>query len=204
MAEEVLARRKKWMWVGLAVFLLTASAAIVVNSLACGHGFVVSRSISRYVGFETWSAVLFALGNFVATGTTMAYLWGLGEKWKMPRIYYYMTFLMGLGLVCLSVWPVGYFDTEAGKSIISYAHEISSRTMFAMMLLVAIMLVFRRTYSSKKSRVIAALYAIYGVACMLGYFTGGGWFISYFMFYEGFYIAAFILMLMAQKDKLVE
>lgn len=202
--KETLARKKKWMLVGLAVFLMTASLAIAVNSLVCGHGLVVSRSISRYVGFEVWSAVVFALGNFLAVATTTSFLWGLGEAWKMPRIYYYMTFLMGLGLVCLSIWPIGYFDTEAGKSIISYAHEISSRTMFAMMLLVALMLVLKRGYGAKKSKVVAMLFLIYGVACMLGYFTKGGWFMSYFMFYEGFYIVAFLLVLASQKDKLVE
>lgn len=192
---------KKGLVVGLLVFATTTLLAIGLNSFVLGYGFQTVRSVSRYVGFEEWSAVMFALGNFVTAGMTMAFLWKLGELWKMPRIYYYIGFLMGIGLIWLSACPVGFFDSVEGKSVISFMHEIASRTMFLMMLLVAVLLAMKKSYATKTSRGLALAFALYGVICVIGYFTRSGWFMPYFMIYEVSYIVAFELLLIAQKSK---
>ena len=204
MREEVVAK-KRWMLVGLGVFLMMAALAVIVNSLGLGYGFNAAWSISRYVGMESWSVIAFALGNFFATWATARYMWALGRRWKMPRVYYYFAFLTGVGLVLLSVWPIGYFDTAAGKSVVSYGHELASRMMFLMMLLVTLMIVIKSWRMRKVgargvvwSQLVAVLYILYGVVCIIGRVTKASWFAPYLLFYEGLYIAAFVVMLACQ------
>lgn len=194
--------KKGGLWLALGVFLVTATLGVVINSFVFQRGLSLDRSISRYVGYEAWSAILFALGNFVVAGTVGSYLWKLGEFWKMPRIYYYCAFLMVVGLIMLSVFPVGYFDLGGQKSVISYAHEIASRTMFIMMMLMAAMLAGRR--ASAGTMAACAMYLVYAVFCVTGYLTEGEWFTPLILIYEWVYIAAFPLVLAACKGRAVE
>lgn len=185
------------------VFLTTALAAVILNSFVLGYGLNVERSISRYVGFEVWSSVIFACGNFFAAGATGAFLWRLGELWKLPRVYYYCVMVMVLGLVGLSLCPIGLFDVNGQKSIVSLIHELSSRTMFVMMMVVAGLLAIR-PYGTRTSRILCGVYVVYGLLCTIGYLTHGSWFIPYCLVFETGYIAAFVVVLLAQKDKRIE
>lgn len=202
-------KKRRWMLAGLGVFLTTATLAVVVNSFVFGYGFDPARSISQYVGLESWSVIVFALGNIFATWATERYMWMLGRQWQMPRWYYYFAFLTGLGLVMLSVLPFGYFDTPDKKSIVTYGHEFASRMMFLMMLLVALMIViktwqrWRTTTGSERSKtwplVVVIVYILYGILCVVGRQMKTGWVVSYFLFYEGMYISGFVGMLACQK-----
>lgn len=190
------------LFVALAMFLITATLGVVVNSFVFGKGFHLNWSVSRYVGSEIWSAVVFALGNAVVVGVVMKYLWRLGEAWKMPRVYYYCAFLMAVGLIWLSVCPVGFFDMEGEKSVISLFHEWSSKTMFIMMMVVAAMLA-RNRRAKAGSRAISATYVIYGIFCVTGYLTAGAWFTPLILIYETVYIATFPLVLAGCRPKIV-
>ncbi len=200
MVEKIKMPKKTRLAVALAVFLTTSLAAVVLNSFVVGHGLTMGRSISRYVGFEMWSAVIFALGNFFAAGATGAFLWCLGELWKMPRVYYYCVMLMVLGLVWLSLCPIGLCDVNGQKSMISLVHELSSRTMFIMMVVTAGLLAVR-PYGTTRSRAICGTYVIYGLVCIVGYLTHGEWFESRVLIFETLYIAGFVGILLAQQDR---
>lgn len=191
---------KRRLVVALVVFLTTSLAAVVLNSFLLGYGFTFGRSISRYVGFEVWSSVVFALGNFFAAGATGAFLWCLGELWKLPRIYYYSVILMVLGLVWLSLCPIGLCDYANEKSLISLIHELSSRAMFIMMMVTAGLLALR-PYGTSNSRAICITYVIYGLICIAGYLTHGDWFESRVLIFETLYIAGFVGILLMQYDR---
>lgn len=77
--EAVTVPKKGGLWLALAVFLTTATLGVVINSFVFGRGLSLDRSISRYVGYETWSAILFALGNFLVVAMVGKYLWKLGR-----------------------------------------------------------------------------------------------------------------------------
>ncbi len=201
--QKVELLRKLWLVLGLAVFLVTASLAVAINATCYGHGWHTETSISRYVGYETWSAVIFALGNFVMAGVLLKCLWRLGGVWKMPRIYYYMSLVMVVSLIGLSMCPVGYFDVNGQRSTISVLHELCSRAMFLMMLMVAGMLVWK-SVGSEKARLAAGIYFVYGVICLIGYLTKGKWFLSYLLIYETMYIAGFVMMLICQRERIAE
>lgn len=141
---------------------------------------------------------MFALGNFLVVALVGRYLWKLGDKWHMLRIYYYCAFLMCVGLILLSIFPVGYFDVVANgaveKSVISFAHEISSRTMFIAMMLMAAMLA-GNWRASARTRAACMAYLVYAVFCVTGYLTDGSWFTPLILIYESVYIATFPLVL---------
>lgn len=182
------------LYVALATFLVTAALGILINSFVFGKGFNLYWSVSRYVGSEVWSAVLFALGNGLVVAMVMRYLWRLGEIWQMPRVYYYCAFLMAVGLIALSVCPVGFCDIEGRKSVVSLIHELSSKTMFIMMMVTAAMLAGSR-HSAARAKAVCIVYVVYGIFCVTGYLTAGTWFTPLILAYESVYIATFPLVL---------
>ncbi len=192
--------RKGGLWVALVTFLVTATLGVVINSFVFGRGLSFDRSISRYVGYETWSAVVFALGNGLVVAMVASYLWRLGEAWKMPRVYYYCAFLMAVGLIWLSACPVGYCDIGGRKSVVSLFHELTSKTMFIMMMLVAAMLAGNRR-ASAGTRAVCVAYVVYGIFCVTGYLTEGSWFEPLVLVYESTYIVTFPLVLAACREK---
>lgn len=184
----------KYIGLALAIFLVTAFASIIVNSTLFGHGFHLEYSISKYVGLETWSAVIFAIGNCFVAALFGKYLWKLGEAWKMPRLFYYLIIVMVVGLLGLSFCPSGYNDFAGQKSLITWLHEICSRTMFvAMMMEAALIAVWKK--AGRLAHALCVAYVVYAVICIVGYFSDGEWFLPLVMVYETVYLAAFMIML---------
>lgn len=178
----------------LTVFLVTAFVAIIVNSTLLGHGFHLEYSISKYVGLETWSAVMFAIGNCFVTALFGRYLWKLGEAWAMPRLFYYLIIVMVAGLLGLSFCPSGYCDFDGQKSLITWMHEICSRTMFvAMMSEAALIAIWKK--AGRLAHAVCVSYVVYAIICIIGYFTKGEWFLPLVMVYETIYLAMFMIML---------
>ncbi len=178
----------------LAVFLVTSFAAIIVNSTLLGHGFHLEYSISKYVGLETWSAVLFTIGNLFVAAFFGKYLWKLGEAWDMPRLFYYLIVVMVAGLLMLSFCPSGYCDFDGKKNLITWLHEVSSRMMFiAMMSEAALIACWKK--ASRLAHALCVAYVVYAIICIVGYFTKGEWFLTLLMIYESMYLAMFMIML---------
>lgn len=186
--------KKRGLMLGLGLFFIVEVAAVVINSLL-QRSFRVDWSISTYVGLQAWSAVVFAGCNCVVAGLYGTYLWKLGEKWEMPRLYYYTCFLLLLGLIGLSFCPLGYFDVGTEVSLISMLHQMNSRMMFMMMLMVATMLA-GRSGNSARSQVGLASFILFAFVCLAGYMMGGEWFSSFFMVYETLYLVWFVAALL--------
>lgn len=189
---------RRGLWVALGAFCVTALCGILANKFVMDYGYEGLRtgaSVSRYVGAAPWTAILFALGNITVVVMVARFLWKLGEAWKMPRLHYYLTFVMAVTLILLSVFPVGYFDVEGKKSLISLVHELSARTMFIAMLLISVMLVGTQR-SHIVTKVVATLYAIYGVFCVAGYLMGWAFFQRRTLIFEVAYIMLFVVVLL--------
>jgi len=189
MTETKVLKKRGLVW-GLLFFVVVEAIIIIANSLI-QKSFRIGWSISTYVGLQTWSAVVFALSNCVVAGLLAQYLWKLGRAWSMPRLYYYCCFLAIVGLIWLSFCPVGYFDVGGQTSIISFAHQIASRLMFIMMLLVAVMLA-GRSKSTPRSQAALAVFVVYAFVCVAGYMTEAVWFMPVIMVYETLYIVGFV------------
>lgn len=196
--------KRRWMLEAIAIFVVTAGLAVIINSLV-GYDFHTEYSISRYVGLETWSAMLFAVGNFVVAYAILQYLYALGEAWRMSKWFYWVAVIMAIALIGLSMCPVGYFDPEwasYGASAPSRIHELCSRIMFAAMLFVTVAVALRRS-TSKETRIANLVFIVYGGICLMGYLTKASWFTSAMLLFESLYLLSFmILCLFARRSVL--
>ncbi len=186
--------QKKWMLLAIGIFLVTSLLAITINSLS--YGWHIEYSISRYVGLETWSAVLFALGNIVAAGLFGKYLFAVGEAWRMPKWFYVVVVVTAMALLGLSACPIGYFDpngADFGSSAPSWMHKICSRLMFACMLILAFVWQWNSVVQMKMRR-WCAVFVAYGIFCILGYIFGSNWFFSMMLVFESAYILGFMVL----------
>lgn len=200
MTEVLGPERRHLMLYAMMIFLTTGTLAVAVNSLL-GYGFHTEYSISRYVGLEAWSAVMFALGNLVVAGLMVRYLYSLGETWKLPRWFFWVVVIMAGALICLSAWPVGYFDVPGmGKSVPTRVHETSSKLMFAMMLVVAIVIMTTKQ-AQKWCRLAGLVFLIYGVICVVGYLTHASWFMNVMLFFEAAYLLSFMVLCLGLGEK---
>lgn len=186
--------QRKWMLMAIGIFLTTALLAIIINSLR--YGWHWGYSISRYVGLETWSAVLFALGNVVVAGLFGKYLYTVGRAWRMPKWFYVLVVIMAAALLGLSACPIGYFDpvgAEFGTSAPSYIHKVCSRLMFACMLVMAFVWQWSNVVQLKIRRWCVTFVA-YGIFCVLGYCLGSSWFFPAMLVFESVYILGFMVL----------
>lgn len=196
---------KKLMFLAMAVFVLTATLAVAVNSLT-GYGLHLDYSISRYVGLETWSALMFALGNFVVAVAMLYYMYEVGQAWRMPRVFYWCVIIMAMALIGLSVCPIGYFDPAGavyGTSAPSLIHHTCSRIMFVMMLVVVMMVVLS-TRAHRETKYWGIMYLVYGIVCVLGYFTKADWFQGAMLIFESLYLLGFMVLGLKFKKREVE
>lgn len=189
-----LATESKCMLGAMGVFLATAAVAVIINSTLSGYGWHLEWSISKYVGLETWSAIMFAAGNLAVALLMGKYLWSLGERWKMPKIYYLAVLVMAVALLWLSFCPVGYFDVAGEKSTISLMHVMSSRLMFVMMMAIAMIVIMCRR-AGVSAHALCVGYLVYAIFCVIGELTRADWFVPLTLIFESAYLFGFMMVM---------
>jgi len=187
----------------IGIFWAITITAILINSAAyigTSRPWFSGNSISWYVGSQAWSALLFALGNLIVAISMSHFLWGLGLKLKMPRAYFFFITLLVVALVWLSAFPLGFFDTLDSKSTVSCLHEAGSRMMFFAMAIVTSFLA-TKAQLGKPLRIVSGLFVGYAVFCALAVVTGFGKFYAALLFFEAFYIFAFMMLVLGCSQK---
>lgn len=186
---------QKWL-IGYAflIFIVTAWSAIIINS-AIRVGWRLDYSISRYVGSGAWSSVLFAVGNLLVAGFIGGFLWKLGEMWRLKRWFYYVVVVMVVGLLGLSFCPLGICDFAGRISTVSWLHQVFSRLMFVMMLLVAMMIAWQ-SRAGIVARLVGSCFVAYGIVCAMGMLCHQSWFEQRVLIYETLYFVFFMAFLL--------
>ena len=181
----------------IGIFWIISTLIVSINSqvINANPAGLFNKTISYYVGRATWSALLFALSHFIVAGLIGWSLWSLGERCRMPRSYFFFGILLVVSLIWLLVFPLGYFDSGAEKSMVSYMHEAGSRTMFFAMAVEITFLITKMT-KSKLLRAVMSLFVIYAVFCAIATLAGFGWFSNCILLFESFYISAFMILLL--------
>lgn len=186
----------------LSIFTTTTLIAVIANSLN-GYGFHWDYSISRYVGLEAWSSIMFGAGNFVVAYLMLKALWGAGRRWQMKWFYFVIVVVMLLAILGLSVCPIGRFDRiyEGEPGPVSLIHEFCSRTMFALMLLTSSIVMFCGKVG-KPMRIAAAGFSLMGIVYGAGYLTGNELILRGMLFFESMYLVSFMILgLLGQSSK---
>lgn len=199
MKQSAVMRETHRMWMATGVFALVTALIVAVNSMI--SGWHLEYSISRYVGLQTWSAILFALSNFVVIGLVGKYLYAVGEHWRLKRWFYYVIVLMMVAFVGVSMCPLGYFDRfVAGKSVVSVIHELCSRGLFVCMAVLALGLFLCRQID-QKTRILCAVFVLYGIVCAIAYFRRSGWLTQAMLVFESCYIVGFMMLCCGFREK---
>lgn len=175
----------------LGVFLVVSTLIVLVNSLL-RHSIRVNFSISRYVGLESWSAILFFISNLVVASWIAAYLYELGRILRMPRVYYWLVVGVVVMLVGLSICPLGFFDRYRGLGGASIMHQICSRLMFILMALITLMVILNRSVCLY-TKVVGGIFLCYMIICIIGHLLKINWFVGHFLIFEALYLVAFML-----------
>lgn len=193
--------KRKMILLAMMIFILTAGLAVLCNSTIWGYGLHLEYSISRYVGLEAWSSVMFTLGNIIVAGCIASYLYYLAEIWRLPRWFYWLVIVMVVMLLALSFCPVCLFDPAPGvKSVPTFIHEVSSRTMFLAMLLAAIVfMVCGRVHGQARRQ--SLYFATFGVICVCGYLSGMDWFLNLVLIFETTYLLWFMFLCLICRSK---
>lgn len=193
--DEGATQGRHWlMTLAIGMFGLGAALAVVGNSLVLRYGWHTNYSISRYVGLETWSTVVFMLTNMVVMLAMRRQLFALGEEMAMRKWYYWLVVAMLVALIGLSAFPVGYFDpvgADYASSTLSKVHEICARGMFIAMLIVTGVAVLNRRLP-RTVRGVAGGFLVYGLFCLLGYLAKFTWFAQGVLVFESLYILGFM------------
>ena len=126
---------KKLVRLATLLFVLTVVIITFIHSLT--KGFHLNWSISRYMGSEPWSAILFCLSNFVVIALVLKYLYGVKKEHHLSTIWWILVLLMVVCYVMLSIFPVGLFDKMWGRfGTVSNIHQCSAYILFLMMILI--------------------------------------------------------------------
>ena len=177
----------------LAVFSGVVLALVLTYVMRDG-GFHMEYSISRYVGREWWSAVIFALGNFVIVWEVYRYT---RTVWKeYGKVWLGLMVVMLVCYVGLSLCPLGLFDSDIETlGAVSVLHQIFARGMFITMAVIGFvkgMEIFK-----VRRRAAVACFAYVALAVGLGvmsFTTKVFWDLNFVI--ETAYIYLFMIMLM--------
>ncbi len=185
------------------ILLMTSLLAVVVNSFS--YGFHLNYTISRYVGLETWSAIVFGLGNIGVAYLSFRFLLWIQQETKIPKwLIWLLAGIFVVGLLGLSACPMGYFDEPGsayGSSVPSFIHNRCSRMMFFSMLVLTAVLAAKLRLG-KKMQIVLAAYIIYGLFCTLMFLSNVGWFSGGVLLFESTYIFGFFAVCLGCGRKL--
>ena len=197
---------KKLIHAATGVFLATEVLVIVLYTFAFGRGFNLNWSISRYMGTDYWSAILFALSNFLVVFLVLKYLLQVRKVHKLSLFWLVLVIAMVVAYVGLSICPIGLFDPSWGHfGIVSTLHHTFSQTLFAIMAMVALgtMLVIKRGKIFIAFGIALIVYMVGSTYC---YKASIGFFIDNVLIFESAYILANLVFysLIPKKSGIIE
>ena len=181
---------KKFIHAAFGLFLGVEALIVSLQSFAFGQGFHSDWSISRYMGLEVWSAIVFAIVNFVIIGFVLKYMLSVRKAHHLSIFWLLGVIVMMIAYAGLSFCPIGLFDEKWGEfGIVSNFHHTFSTTLFIAMAVVALdtMIEMRKG----KAMMIYGLFLLaFAGFCTYGFTCAVPVFWQYVFFFESSYILA--------------
>ena len=177
-------------FIRMAIFIFVAVVAIItiMHSFILGRGFHVNWSISRYIGTDFWSAIIFCFANFVVAVITLKYLFTVKREYGLSPIFVILAVIMTILFVSLSVFPVGLFDEVWGDfGMVSHLHRGSSYTLFAFLILLTLDLMIE-VRKGVAMHLFGAAAVTLSLFCVVSFFAGWDFFNNYMYIFESGYV----------------
>ena len=179
---------KKFIRTAIFIFVAVVAIITIMHSFILGRGFHVSWSISRYMGTDFWSAVIFCLANFVVAVMTLKYLFSVKKEHGLSPIFLILVIVMTVLFALLSIFPVGLFDDVWGQfGTVSHIHRGSSYALFLFMIFIALdlMIEIRKGKAMHLFGTVAVLGSLF---CVISFLAGWDFFSSYMYIFESGYV----------------
>lgn len=122
---------------GLAPLIFALSQLIILGYQWITNGYAgnLTLTVSRYVGLELWTSVLFAIFNLAIIIIMLRYYFSL---WKSRSLFWLILgCLQALGFFLLSIFPANVFMESPVRETVVNIHEFSARLMFISMFVMA-------------------------------------------------------------------
>ena len=163
----------------------------------------LTLTISRYVGLELWSSVLFAICNIIISVFMMRYYLA---TWKKLSTFWLICGIVQLiGFIGLSLVPhIAFVSGEAGETMVLW-HNILARVMFFAMFGMAIerLRLATKDKITSKTRLMATntciFFLMYGLTYAVSYTLNLDVLFSGILIWETGYIYAFMGMLILTR-----
>ena len=179
---------KKFIRMAIFIFIAVVAIITIMHSFVLGRGFHVNWSISRYMGTDFWSAIVFCLANFVVAVMTLKYLFTVKREYGLSPIFVILAVIMTALFISLSVFPVGLFDETWGNfGLVSHLHRGSSYTLFAFLILLTLDLMIEVRKGLVMHLFGAAAVAL-SLFCVVSFFAGWDFFNDYMYIFESGYV----------------
>ncbi|MBQ6570753.1 hypothetical protein IJI02_00175 [Candidatus Saccharibacteria bacterium] len=182
---------RKYLLCTTAIFTFVELLIVLTHSFLEGYGFHLEYSFSRYIGLEPWSIILFFF-------TALAILFSLFGFYRIFDRLNHLNLLeklsaliMSIGLLGLSVCPVGFFDQTWGDyGVVSQLHRIFASIMFTFSTIFVFLLLirFRR---NRHFLLASALFVSYGFVLIVSYALKFAWISRYFLIAESVFLFLF-------------
>lgn len=177
------------MHISLIMFVATVVTIVFLQSYSMKHGYNRDWTISRYMGTSAWSAILFAVSNFVISAFMVKYFWAIKKALKLSKFWFTAIIIMVISFVMLSVCPVGLFDATWGDyGVVSHIHRGSSYVLFFTMFLTAIGSLIEIKNKNNLFTAFGSFLLAYSTFAIYGYICKPAFYMDNIIYFEFFYI----------------
>ena len=186
-------RPRSWAVLATALFFAVSGFIVCSHWLRLGH-VELALSISRHVGLEAYSCILFAIANTVAVVLSVCYLNHIYEVHRFPKVWLVVASAMTVGLLAASCFP---FTASGDWS--SQIHQAGSWLMFSMATLLAMISMW--SLRTRWLMIVGGLFLLYGAACIIWTFWYPEFFWSYVLVIESTFIFLMFLSILSIPAK---
>ncbi len=188
--------------ISLLIYALATLIIVGGHSFLENYGFHLNYTISRYIGLNTWSAILFLITSIFVFINIIKYLKYLKTTFKMGTVWWVIAIIMMASLLCVGLFPIGYFDEVYGDfGLVSILHRITSSTMFC----ISVLLVFLTALKFRTEKLLfftGIMYAIYGLTFITLYALSVPILVNNIFIFESAFLVFFhIVLLLKQTEK---
>ena len=182
------------LWLSLLIFTLEAAGIVGYYWLSGGYFGDSSLTISRFVGLDTWSSLVFAGCNTIIVILMLYYMTTnvrvKNFAWRFLMVAYIASF------VALSIFP-----HSVNGGTVAEIHQFFSAAMFLLMFLLGMTSLI--IAKNKASTIIGTLFTTFSIFFIVCYIIRPDFFMQNILWFETEYIYAFFAAIISSNNKSV-
>lgn len=163
----------------------------------------LTLTISRYVGLQLWSSILFAVCNILIIVLLLRYFWSVRKVFS--PIWFLLSLIEVVGFIGLSIFPHVNFVPPETKEVFVNIHIGFARTMFVAMFLMGLERLRIARLKDDVATKATIAFLIYGIIYITGYSAKWNIMWGTMLIWETGYIYAFMAMLiLTRRNRRIE